>query len=71
MKVAGTIILLDEMLSPEQFAGNPKPVLLPTLEQEIFAKDRFGDGRDWYTLEGLPQLFMGTIVFLRIPRMHM
>lgn len=51
-KVAGTIILVDEMLSPEEFAGNPKPVVLPTLEQEIFEKNRFGDGRDWYTLEG-------------------
>lgn len=63
-KVAGTIILLDEMLSPEQFAGNPKPVLLPTLEQEIFAKDRFGDGRDWYTLEGAATVVHGNHCFL-------
>lgn len=63
-KVAGTIILLDEMLSPEQFAGNPKPVLLPTLEQEIFAKNRFGDGRDWYTLEGAATVVHGNHCFL-------
>lgn len=63
-KVAGTIILLDEMLSPEEFAGKPVPVLLPTLEQEIFAKNRFGDGRDWYTLEGAATVVHGEQCFL-------
>lgn len=59
-KVAGTIILVDEMLSPEEFAGNPKPVVLPTLEQEIFEKNRFKDGRDWYTLEGAATVIHGN-----------
>lgn len=63
-KVAGTIIVLDEMLSPEEFAGNPIPVLLPSLEQEIFAKNRYGDGRDWYTLEGAAVVTHGNQSFL-------
>ena len=39
-------------------------MLLPTLEQEIFAKDRFGDGRDWYTLEGAATVVHGNHCFL-------
>lgn len=51
-EVAGTCILLDKMVSPEKFEGNPRPVILPTLRQEMYAENRFGDGRDWYTIEG-------------------
>ncbi|MBU5482011.1 glycoside hydrolase family 43 protein [Blautia sp. MSJ-19] len=51
-KVSGTCILMDKMKSPWEFEGNPKPVILPTRPQEIYAADRFGDGRDWYTIEG-------------------
>lgn len=51
-KAAGTCIVLDELLTPDTLAGRPKPVVLPSLRQEIFAKNRFGDGRDWYTIEG-------------------
>lgn len=58
-KIAGTCILVDEMLSPEQFAGRPKAVILPGIEQEIFAKNRFGDGRDWYTIEGAAPIVRG------------
>ncbi len=58
-KVAGTCILLDKMVSPEEFAGDPKPVVLPSLPQEIYAENRFGDGRDWYTIEGASPVFHG------------
>lgn len=51
-KVSGTCILLDRMKTPEEFSGNPRPVVLPGIRQEIYAADRFGDGRDWYTIEG-------------------
>ena len=51
-KAAGTCILMDKMKSPWEFEGNPKPVVLPSLPQEIYAENRFGDGRDWYTIEG-------------------
>lgn len=48
----GTIILCDrliDMMTPE---GNPRPVVFPTIDEEIFEKDRFHDGRDWHTIEG-------------------
>lgn len=51
-KAAGTCILMDKMKSPWEFGGHPKAVVLPSLPQEIFAENRFGDGRDWYTIEG-------------------
>lgn len=56
-KIAGTCILLDEMLSPEEFAGKPQLVVLPGLRKEIFEENRFGDGRDWYTIEGACPVF--------------
>ncbi len=48
----GTAIWLDELLTPFQMAGKAKPVLLPSIDEEIFARNRFGDGKDWHTLEG-------------------
>ena len=49
---AGTYIVADKMLSEFTVAGNPKAVVKPTLEEEIFEKDRFRKGQDWYTIEG-------------------
>lgn len=63
-KVAGTVIVADEMITPEEFSGNPKIVLLPSLEQEIFEKNRFGDGRDWYTIEGAATVTHGERCYL-------
>lgn len=63
-KVAGTCILLDEMKSPEEFAGSPKAVVLPGIRQEIYAENRFGDGRDWYTIEGAATVVRGDRFFL-------
>ncbi|MFC4100236.1 glycoside hydrolase family 43 protein [Paenibacillus xanthanilyticus] len=48
----GTVILRDRMvdlLTPE---GKPELVLTPSMDEEIFARNRFGDGRDWHTIEG-------------------
>lgn len=58
-KAAGTCIVMDKMRTPEEFAGNPRPVVLPSLPQEIYAENRFGDGRDWYTIEGACPVFHG------------
>lgn len=63
-KVAGTCILLDEMRSPEEFAGHPKAVVLPGIRQEIYEENRFGDGRDWYTIEGAAPVVRGDRFFL-------
>lgn len=48
----GTVIVVDELLDPFTLKGDPQPVILPTLDQEIFARNRFGDGRHWHTIEG-------------------
>jgi GH43 family beta-xylosidase len=48
----GTSILVDRLAAMDEPAGSPRPVVVPTLEQEIFERNRFGDGRDWYTIEG-------------------
>lgn len=58
-KVAGTCILVDEMITPEQFAKTPREVVLPSLKQEIYEENRFGDGRDWYTIEGAAPIVRG------------
>lgn len=63
-KVAGTIIMVDEMITPYELAGKEKPVLLPSLEQEIFERNRFGDRRDWYTLEGAATVTHGDLCYL-------
>lgn len=48
----GTYICVDKMTDPEHVAGHPVPVVKPTLDEEIFMKNRFSDDRDWHTLEG-------------------
>lgn len=48
----GTSILLDRLLPDGRPEGRPVPVLLPDSDSEIFARNRFGDGRSWHTLEG-------------------
>lgn len=48
----GTCILVDKLIAPDRLEGRPAPVVLPSLPQEIYEKNRFGDGRDWYTIEG-------------------
>lgn len=49
---AGTAIVVDELVTMTELAHHPHPVVTPTLEEEIFQRNRFGDGRDWYTIEG-------------------
>ena len=61
---AGTCILQDELVDLEKLAGNPVPVVVPELPQEIFQKNRFGDGRDWYTIEGACTLVHGAYTWL-------
>lgn len=48
---AGTSIVVDRLVTMQTLAGDPRPVVVPTLEEEIFERNRFGDGRDWYTIE--------------------
>ena len=48
----GTSVMVDRMSTPYHREGNPRPLIVPTMDEEIFARDRFGDGRDWHTVEG-------------------
>lgn len=48
----GTVIVVDKMISPLEVEGDPQVLVSPTIEEEIFQKDRFKDGKDWYTIEG-------------------
>lgn len=49
---AGTYIVVDKMLDPFTPSGNPVSVVRPTLDEEIFCRDRFKKGQHWHTLEG-------------------
>lgn len=49
---AGTYILVDRMISPTKCEGTPVSVLRPSLDEEIFMRDRFKKGQHWHTLEG-------------------
>ena len=51
-KRVGTRIVLDKMTSPLSLAGNPREVVVPTLDEEIFCRDRFKAGEHWHTIEG-------------------
>lgn len=48
----GTVILADRLIGFTELAGEETAVVLPSAKEEIFEEDRFGDGRDWYTVEG-------------------
>lgn len=48
----GTRIFVDRLIDPETPAGLRVEVLTPSFKEEMFKANRYGDGRDWYTLEG-------------------
>lgn len=52
----GTSILVDRLRAMDEPEGRPRPVVVPTVDEEIFERNRFGDGRDWYTIEGATYL---------------
>ena len=49
---AGTYVVCDKMINPLNVCGSPKTMIRPTIEEEIYQKDRFKKGQDWYTIEG-------------------
>ena len=51
-KRVGTKIVMDKMLSPTLLANKPKTAVSPTLDEEIFCRDRFKKGEHWHTIEG-------------------
>ena len=48
----GTYIVCDKMTDPLTPEGRPAPIVVPTLDQEIFQRSRFKPGEDWHTIEG-------------------
>ena len=48
----GTRVFVDRLLDPVTPAYSPREVVIPTCDEEIFQRNRYGDGRDWHTIEG-------------------
>ncbi len=48
----GTRVFVDKLIDPMTPAGIRKEVIVPTYDEEIFKRNRFGDGKDWHTIEG-------------------
>ena len=49
---AGTYVVVQQMSSPMEMIGEAVAVVRPTLDEEIFKRDRFRQGQHWHTLEG-------------------
>ena len=48
----GTYICVDRLLDPRTAAGSPVPMILPSLDEEIYRRDRYKPGQHWHTVEG-------------------
>ncbi|MBQ9428967.1 MAG: glycoside hydrolase family 43 protein [Clostridia bacterium] len=48
----GTRIFVDRLIDPYTPAGLRREVIVPTMDEEIFKRNRYGDGKDWHTIEG-------------------
>jgi len=61
---AGTLIVLDKLIDPYTVEGNPKVVVRPTIDEEIFMRDRFRCGQHWHTIEGAFYFYKGDRHYL-------
>lgn len=48
----GTRVFVDRLLDPYTPAYQPREVIVPTFDEEMFMANREGVNRDWYTIEG-------------------
>lgn len=48
----GTHIFVDKFIDPYTPENNPKEVIVSSFDEEIFQRNRHGDGKDWHTIEG-------------------
>lgn len=48
----GTYIVVDKMTDPYHVEGNPVTVVEPTLDEDIYRRDRYKKGQHWHTIEG-------------------
>lgn len=50
-RYSGTCIVEDKLVTPFVLSGKAREVVAPSNRRELFCANRFGDGRDWYTIE--------------------
>lgn len=48
----GTYIVVDRLLDPYHAEGKPVTVIKPTLDEDIYRRDRYKKGQHWHTIEG-------------------
>ena len=48
----GTHIVVQKMKDPYTLEGEPTVVLLASIDEEIFSRNRYKEGQHWHTLEG-------------------
>lgn len=48
----GTRVFVQKMADPITLTGEPVEMVKPSFDEEIFMRDRFQPGQDWYTIEG-------------------
>ncbi len=48
----GTYIAVDKLVDPFTVEGKPVPVVVPTLDEDIYQRDRYKKGQHWHTIEG-------------------
>jgi beta-xylosidase len=51
-KRPGTYIVVDRLIDPFTPEGKPHTVVVPTLDEEIYMRDRYKNGTHWHTIEG-------------------
>lgn len=61
---AGTYIAVRKMSDPFTVSGEERIVVRPTLDEEIFCRDRFKAGQHWHTLEGACYFKIGDVHYL-------
>lgn len=60
----GTYVYCDRMTDPYTMEGKPACVIAPTLDEEIYQKDRFKKGEHWHTIEGAFYFYVDGIHYL-------
>ena len=60
----GTHVYCDRLVSPDEVEGKPVCVIRPTIDEEIFMRDRFHPGQHWHTIEGAFYFYYQGVHFL-------
>lgn len=60
----GTVIMCDKMKDPYTMEGNAVCVVKPTMDEEIYQRDRFKKGEHWHTVEGAFYFFREGMHYL-------